>query len=85
MIHLGGGDHSSLLPFAFSDCDKLIQGELRRGEIPSGSAVKVAFAVAIKKGGLWATRVCTAKESAGVAPKRRGKPSKSGKKKSAKR
>jgi hypothetical protein len=82
MIHLGGGDHSSLLPFAFS---KVIQGELRRGEIPSGSAVKVAFAVAIKKGGLWATRVCTAKESAGVAPKRRGKPSKSGKKKSAKR
>jgi hypothetical protein len=62
-----------------------VAGEIAARRNPSGAAIKVTFDIALKKGGLWATRVRTAAEKASVAPKRRGKPFGSGKKKSAKR
>jgi hypothetical protein len=70
MIHLGGKDHSALLDFDLSACDKTVRGELKAGKLPGGPAVKVQFEPAIKRGGLWAAKVCLAKKKAASKRKR---------------
>jgi hypothetical protein len=67
-IHMGGDEHFSLLPFAFSDCERTVQTELIRGQLAGGSAVKVQFEIALRKGSLVATNISPeAKKSAAAA------------------
>jgi hypothetical protein len=67
MVHLGGGEHASLLPFAFSDCDKKVQAELTSGQLPGGSAVNTQFEIALRDGGLVATQVSLARQKSSSA------------------
>jgi hypothetical protein len=83
MVHLGGGEHASLLPLTLSDCDWKVQAELTSGQLPGGSAVNVQFDIALRDGGLVATSVRLAGKKAAPPSKRRAKISKRRTKKSA--
>ena len=70
MVHLGGAEHGSVLPFALSDCDKIVGEKLKSGDPPGGSGIRVDFDIALKDGGLCATDVCLASRKAMASSKK---------------
>ena len=74
MVHLGGGEHASLLPFAFTDCNKEVKAALTSGQLPGGSAVNTQFDIALRDGGLVAIKVSLAGQKSASSAKRSPKP-----------
>ena len=57
LIHAGGTDHSSFLSFAFANCNRPVQEQLHKGDIPPNPSFPVQFDVTFNNGHLIATNI----------------------------